>query len=1055
MFVEFFIRRPIFTIVLSLIVVLLGAIAIPTLPVAQYPQLALPQVTVASVYTGASAEVVETAVTIPLEQQINGVEGMKYMSSTSSADGSSVINVTFDVDRNLDVAAVDVQNRVATATGRLPNEVKATGVVVSKNSSALMMAIGLYAEHGEYSDLFISNYADVYMRDALKRIRGVSDAVVFGERKYAMRIWLDPVRMASRGLTATDVVNALREQNVQIAAGQVGQPPITSGQTYQIGVRALGRFSTPDAFEHMVLKTGADGSLVLLRDVGRAELGAENYLSKFRFNGHTGVGLGIFQLPTANALDVAKAVNEQLRLLAASFPPGLKYEVAFDTTITVGASIDEVLLTLFEAILLVILVIFVFLQTWRSTLIPAITIPVSLIGTFLFVKIFNFSINTLTLFGLTLATGLVVDDAIVVIENIERFIEERRIGAREAASGAMAEVASAVIATSIVLIAVFVPVALFPGTTGRLYKQFSLTIAFSIALSAFNALTLTPVLSALLLQHEDRNKNPIFAAINGAIKATTRFYRRTLERVMRAKGLTAGLFVVGLALTALVYSRVPGGFVPDEDQGYFIVVIQGPPGSSLSYTEQVANKVKDVVQRQPEVENLFMPLGFSFTGNSANKGLVFVTLKPLARRRGDAHSVGAVLARVSPQLLGISDALVFAFGPPAIQGVGSFGGFQFELEDRGGNTPDALSGVAWGLIGAASQRPDLQRVYTTYTANDPQFLVNIDREQAKRLGVPLNQLADTLQVYMGSAYVNDFDFNNRSYRVYAQADEHFRREPKDIGQFYVRAADGKMFPLANLVNVREVTAPQIITHYNLFRSAEIQGTNAPGYSSGQALAAMEDLAKQNLPLGFGYEWSGASLEQIASGNASLLIFGLGLLFVFLVLAAQYESFALPLIIMMAVPLAVLGALLALLLRGMANDVFAQIGFVMLIGLASKNAILIVEFAEQRRRHGLSIVEAAVDAAQVRLRPILMTSFAFILGVLPLVFASGAGKNSRQSLGTTVFGGMIVSTFLNLYFVPVLYVLMQTARERLSRRRKATAQAADGHAIEPAAGGAHV
>ncbi len=1053
MFVEFFIRRPVFTIVLSLIVVLLGAIAIPTLPVAQYPQLALPQVSVVSNYNGASAEVVESAVTTPLEQQINGVEGMKYMSSTSSADGTSQITVTFDVDRSLDVAAVDVQNRVATATGRLPNDVKATGVSVSKNSSSLMMAAGIYSEHGEYSDLFISNYADVYMRDAIKRIPGVSDALVFGERKYAMRLWLDPVRMASRGLTATDVLNALRDQNVQIAAGQVGQPPITNGQTFQIGVRAAGRFRTPEEFERMVLKTGADGSLVLLRDVGRAEVGAENYLSDFRFNGHTGVGLGIFQLPTANALDVAKAVREELKTLSQSFPPGMKYEVAFDTTITVGESIDEVLTTLVEAILLVILVIFVFLQTWRSTLIPAITIPVSLIGTFLFVKIFGFSINTLTLFGLTLATGLVVDDAIVVIENIERFIEERRIGAREAASGAMAEVASAVIATSIVLIAVFVPVALFPGTTGRLYKQFSLTIAFSVALSAFNALTLTPVLSALLLRHEDRSRSPIFRAINRVILGITHAYRRTLEQVLRLKALAVLLFAIGLALTVLAYLRVPGGFVPDEDQGYFVIALQGPPGSSLSNTERVANQVQEILRKQPEVQNLFMPLGFSFSGNGANKGIIFVTLKPLAQRHGQEHGVGAILGRLSPQLMGIPDALVFAFPPPPIQGIGSFGGFQFELEDRGGNTPDALSGVAWGLIGAASQSPDLQRMFTSFTSNDPQYLVDIDREQARRLGVPINQIADTLQVYMGSEYVNDFDFNNRSYRVYAQADERFRREPKDIDQFYVRAAAGRMFPLANLVDVHQVTAPQTITHYNLFRSAEIQGTAAPGKSSGQAIEAMTRLAKQNLPIGFGFEWSGLSLEELASGKASTLIFGLGLLFVFLVLAAQYESFALPLIIMMAVPLAVLGALLALMLRGLANDVFAQIGLVMLIGLASKNAILIVEFAEQRRKHGLSIAEAAVDAAQVRLRPILMTSFAFILGVIPLVFASGAGKNSRQSLGTTVFGGMIVSTILNLYFVPVLYVLMQTARERLSGTTVTAMR--EGQGAAPATGDAHV
>ena len=1040
MFVDFFIKRPVFSSVCAILTVIGGAIAIPTLPIAQYPQLALPQVSVTSFYTGASAQVVESAVTTPLEQAINGVEGMKYIQSSSGNDGSSTVTVTFELERNIDLAAVDVQNRVTQVTGRLPNEVKNTGISVTKNTGAFVMAVAVYAEHGEYSNAFISNYIDVYLKDALKRVKGVGEVRIFGERKYAMRLWLDPSRLAARGLTASDVVGALREQNVQVAAGQVGREPAPPGQQVQISVRAAGRLEDPEAFGRMIVKTADDGTLVLLKDVGRTEIGAEDYSTVLRFLGIEAIGFGVLQLPTANALDVDRDAKAAMVELAKSFPPGLKYVIAFNPTTAVRESIREVVITLIEAIVIVILVIFIFLQGWRSTLIPAVTIPVSLIGTFIFVKAFGFSINTLTLFGLTLATGLVVDDAIVVIENIERHIAEYKQSAREAASKAMGEVAGAVIATSLVLVAVFVPVALFPGTTGRIYKQFSLTIAFSIALSAFNALTLTPALAALLIKHTDESKRFFFfRGVNRAIAWFTDTYKRMLLFALRHKLIMALLFLGGLGTTAFVYNQVPTAFVPDEDQGYLIINVQGPPGASLQYTMSVTKQVEDILRAKvPELEGMFNVNGFSFTGTGANKAIIFIAFKPVSERKGAEHSAITILSRIRGPLFGISGAFVIPFLPPSIQGIGNFGGFQLEIEDRGGGPIEGLAGATFAVMGEANKRPELRGVFSGFTADDPQLILTIDREKAKSLDVPFDQIADTLQVYMGSAYVNDFDFNNRSYRVYAQADREFRSQPHDIGQFYVRSKKGHMIPLDAVTRTTQTVSPQTISHFNLFRSTEINGSAAPGVSSGEALATMEDVAKKVLPRGMAYEWSGISLEQLQSGSQALFVFFLGVLIVYLVLAAQYESFALPFTIMLAVPLAILGALLLQWARGLSNDVFCQIGLVMLVGLASKNAILIVEFAEQLRHQGRSIADAAVEAARIRLRPILMTSLAFILGVLPLVFASGAGQNARHSLGTAVFGGMVFSTVLNLFFIPVLYVMIETLRERKSSKKDAPA-----------------
>jgi HAE1 family hydrophobic/amphiphilic exporter-1 len=1026
LFVDFFIRRPVFATVCALFIILAGAISIPTLPIAQFPNLAPPQVLVTSIYIGANAQTVESAVTIPLEQAINGVPSMKYITSTSGNDGSSAITVTFDVTRDVDLAAVDVQNRVSQALGRLPNAVKNTGVIITKQATGFVLAAGVYSENEQYNGLFLSNYIDVYVKDAIKRVPGVGDAIIFGERKYAMRLWLDPAKMAERGLSASNVLNALQEQNILVAAGQIGQQPASNGQNFQFSVRALGRLTEPAEFDNLILKTGTDGTLVRLKDVGRAELGAEDYGSLLRFNGHEAIGLAVTQLPGANALDVDKAVKDALIKLSKNFPPGLKYAVAFDTTAVISESIQDVLITLMEAIVLVVIVIYVFLQDWRSTLIPAVTIPVSLIGTFVFVKILGFSINTLTLFGITLATGLVVDDAIVVIENVERHIVEGITEPHNAASVAMKEVAGAVIATSLVLVAVFVPVALFPGTTGILFRQFALTIAFSVSISAFNALTLTPALSAIFLgRHRERAQGRFFKMFNQMVTAGTRWYQTALQHVLGWRLVATVVFLALLGCTYLIYQRVPRAFIPEDDQGYIMFIVQSPQGASLTYTRDICAKVEEQLSHVPEITGAFSIAGFSFTGNAPNRGMIFANLQEFSQRKGEEHSAAAVIGRLRGQLAGIPGALVAPFNPPAVQGLGQFGGFQFELEDLGRNTLDVIAKTANQLVAQGNASKEITGLFTSFTSNDPQYLVRIDRDKAKSLQVPLTQITDTLQTYMGSVYVNDFDFNNRSYRVYVQAESKFRSEPKDMAQYYVRSDTGKMIPLGNLVTVEQTANPQVISHYNLFRSAEINGSAARGKSSGDGIAAMEALAAKTLPNGMSFEWSGLSREEIESGGKALILFALGLVVVYLTLAAQYESYVLPFIVLLAVPVALLGAIGAQDLRGLQNDVYCQIGLVMLIGLASKNAILIVEFAEQLRDQGMSVVEAAIEAARIRLRPILMTSLAFILGVVPLVLARGAGRAGRISVGTTVFGGMIAATTLNLLFIPVLYVIVRS------------------------------
>jgi HAE1 family hydrophobic/amphiphilic exporter-1 len=1027
MFVEFFIRRPVFATVCALLIILAGAAVIPTLPISQFPNLAPPQVSVSSAYIGASAQTVESAVTIPLEQQINGAEGMKYMTSTSGNDGTSSITATFDLNRNPDLATVDIQNRVNTAQGRLPAAVKAIGITTAKSSQDFVFGAAVIADKNKYSTLFMSNYLDIYVRDSLKRVPGVADVQIFGERKYSMRLWLDPVRMAGRGLTAPDVVNALSEQNVEVAAGQVGQQPAIEGQQYQISVRAVGRLSEASQFDNIILKTNADGTLVHLKDVGRAELGAEDYSNDLQFNGQDAVGIGVTQLSTANALDVDRRAIAELDRLSKSFPPGMHYKLAFDTTDAVGESIRDVVYTVGSAILLVILVIFIFLGDWRTTMIHFIATPVSLIGTFVFVKLLGFSINTLTLFGITLATGLVVDDAIVVIENIERHIAQGEHDSHKAAAAATGEITSAVIATSLVLIAVFVPVAFFPGTTGILFRQFALTIAFSIAISAFNALTLAPALAAIFLRGGHRQKWGWLQKFDDGVVVLTRGYHGLLYHLLKYKLAMAVLFFAGLGLTYFVFTRVPAGFVPDEDQGYFIIVIQAPSGASLEYTKAIGKQVSDLLSDVSEAEGTFSVAGFSFAGSAPNQGLIFVPLKPYSQRKGEDHTATAILNRVRPRMFSVSGAIVFATLPPAINGLGQFGGFQFVVQDQASHTLEELSNTTHEVIRQAGERKDLVGLYTPFTANDPQYLVTIDREKAKSLHVPLSQITDTLGVYMGSSYVNDFDFNNRSYRVYVQADKQFRSEAQDMKQFYVRSDSGAMIPLDNLISVTQTTTPQVISHYNLFRSAEIDGSAAPGFSSGQAIAAMDQLAAK-MPQGFAYSWTGLSLEELQAGGTSLILFGLGTLVVYLTLSAQYESFVLPFIVLLAVPMALLGALGAQWIRGLQNDVFCQVGLVMLVGLSSKNAILIVEFAEQLRQRGLPLLEAAVQAATIRLRPILMTSLAFILGVVPLVLATGAGENGRHSVGTTVFGGMIMSTVLNLFFIPVLYMIIEGWRE---------------------------
>ena len=1026
---EFFIRRPVFASVIAAVIVLVGAISILFLPIQQYPDIAPPKVIVIASYNGANAETVEAAVTSPLEQEINGVEGMRYLQSTSTNDGLSQITITFGHDRDPDKAVADVKNRVDIANGRLPQEVKATGVTVLKQNEAFILGIAFFSKDDRYSHKFMSNYVDRNIVEKLKRIKGLGRIQMFGERKYAMRLWIDPVKLAARRLSPIDVVNALAEQNIEVPAGQIGQPPLNNEQMYQIPVLVQGKLRSEAEFNNLILRYGPNGSVIRFSDVGHSELGAEDYTKSVRWQGHNCVGFGLVQLPGTNALDLASKVRHELDQLKSSFPESFTYDLGFDPTSFIDSSIKEVNKTLFEAIFFVILVIFIFLQNWRSTIIPALTIPVSLVGTFFFMKVFGFSINLLTMFGIILATGIVVDDAIVVIENIARQMEEHpELSPFEAARKGMNEVFGAVIATALVLIAVFLPVAFFPGTTGLLYQQFALTIIFSVGISAFNAITLTPSLSALFLKpHHFESTGKFFTVINVGLDKINETYNHLIHGIINHRKVVMTIFTILMLATAFLFNVTPKGFIPTEDQGYFVIATQAPEGTSADYMTKVLKRVEKIIKPIKEANGVFAVSGFGFTGNAPNRGIMFVPLRSIEERPGHEHSAASIIERIRPQLLSIQEAIVIPFEPPAVQGIGNTGGFQFFLEDVSGSASLAqLADAQFQLLGMGQKVKELTGLFATFSTDSPLLKVDINRELAVATGIPIAEITRTLQVLMGSAYVNDFTFENRSYRVYAQADANYRNHMDAFDQYYVKNYQGNPVPLKSLVSVKNSTGATIISHFNLLRATEVNGSPAPGVSTGEAITAMEKLASK-LPHQFGFEWAGLYLEQLESGGQTVLFLGLGIVFVYLVLCAQYESFVDPFIIVLSVPLAMLGALTAIHLRGMDNNIFTQIGIMLLIGLASKNAILIVEFANHlHSEQGLSYVEAAIKAARLRFRPILMTSLAFIIGVIPLVFAEGAGSSARQVIGTTVFGGMLLSTFLSLLIVPVQYIVIKHA-----------------------------
>ncbi len=1029
--VDFFIQRPVLATVLAILITLIGTISIPILPIAQFPEIAPPTVNVSATYTGASAEVVETTVTDPIEEQINGVEGMTYMESYSSNDGTMNINVTFDVGYDLDIANVDVTNQVQLATPLVPEEVGKYGISVEKQSPSLILAVHLISPDGSRDELFLSNYIGIQIYQTLQRIPGVGNLTIWGEREYSMRVWLNPDKLASLGLTTNDVTAAISEQNLQVAAGSIGEPPVPEGQQFQYTITALGRLETVEQFEDIIIRAESDGTVVRIEDVARVELGALSYDQDSLLDGKPAIGIGIYQLPGANALDVDKQVRATMEQLKKNFPSGVDYRIVYDTTEFVTASIIEVVKTLFEAFILVFIVVFVFLQNFRATLIPAITIPVSLIGTFALINAFGFSINTLSLFGLVLAIGLVVDDAIVVVENVSRLLQEKDISPKEATSAAMKEVTGPIVATSLVLMAVFIPVSFMPGISGQMYRQFALTIAFSVGISAINALTLSPALCALFLRKETGPTWWFYRKFNEGFERFKNGYQGWVKELTARWKLVVLVFAGLMVLTVYMFKVVPTGFVPEEDQGYFIVNIQGPEGSSLQRTNETMKQVYDILINTPGVAHVVSISGLNFLTSSSdsNAGAMFPVLAPWSERKSKETQIDYILASVRQKFAGVQGAQVVAFNAPAIQGLSSTGGFQFELEDRTNLGLDTLQKVMGEIIEAGQKRPELVGLFAYFSVNTPGLYIELDRTKTKTQGVAISDVFQTLQGYLGSLYVNDFNLFGQVYKVFIQADQQYRNTVDDISRLYVRTDRGDLVPLDTLIDVSQIVGPETITHYNLYRSAEIDGDNAPGYSSGQAMDTMEELADQYMPEGMGFEWSGISYQEIKAGNLAPLIFGLSLVFVFLFLAALYESWAMPFMVMLAVPLALLGAMTAQWLRGLSDDIYCQIGLVMLIGLASKNAILIVEFAKQRREEGMPVQEAAMTAALIRLRPILMTAFAFILGVFPLVIASGAGANSRHSLGTAVFGGMIVSTLLSLIVVPVFYVIIENLRER--------------------------
>ena len=1027
--VNFFIDRPVFSAVISIVITLVGAICILTLPIAQYPQIVPPTVQVSATYDGANAQVVEESVATPIEQEVNGAQDMLYMNSVSSNDGRMVLNVTFDISRDLDLATVDVQNRVALANSRLPAEVVSRGISVKKQSPDMLLVINLSSPDGSRDTLFLNNYAKINITDALARVPGVGNVAVFGERDYGMRVWLDPDKLARLGLTSSDVAQAIREQNVQAPAGQIGLPPAPPGQEFQLSVQVKGRLADPEEFADIIVRTGKGAEMVRVRDVGRVELGSQSYSAFTRLNGSPTCTIQIYQLPGANALDVVAKIRAIMAEQAGYFPPGVTYTIPYDTTKFVTASIHEVIKTLFEAVLLVLIVVYVFLQNGRATLIPMLTVPVSLVGAFAFMQVFGFSINTLTLFGLVLAIGIVVDDAIVVVEAVQHKIDHEKMPPKQATKAAMAEVAGPVIAISLVLISVFVPVAFMGGVTGRLYQQFALTLAVSVALSAICALTLSPALCALILRPAGEGKGLLaafFRGFNRVFDACTRGYAAGVRVAIRRMLLTiVCLVAVGAGAWHLLVT-LPTGFVPDEDQGYFIVNAMLPEGASLERNDAVVKQLEGALSADPAVADVLALGGYNLLTStySSYSSVLFVILKPWEDRATPQLSLDAVMDRTRKQFAGVQEAIVMAFNPSPIPGLGTTGGFQFELQDRTGGPVAELAATAYDFLAEARTMPAVTGLFTDFSVDVPQLFYNLDRDKVQTLGIPPKTVFEALQTYLGGLYVNDFNKFGRTYRVMLQAEPRFRTSPADIERFYVRSSVGEMVPLSTLGATKDIRGPEYIRRFNLFRTVELSGGTPEGFSSGQSLKSMAELARDKLPQGFGYAWTGIAYQEASSGGQSVFIFGLALLMVFLVLAAQYESWAVPFAVILAVPMAVLGAMGAQMLRGLENNVYAQIGLVMLIGLAAKNAILIVEFAKARHEAGDSPAEAAVTASILRFRPILMTSFAFILGVVPMLVAKGAGAASRHALGTAVFGGMIAATILGVYFVPALYCGIQ-------------------------------
>ncbi|CAI8807499.1 Efflux pump membrane transporter BepE [Pseudomonas chlororaphis] len=1048
-FSQFFISRPIFAAVLSLLILIAGSISLFQLPISEYPEVVPPTVVVRANFPGANPKVIGETVAAPLEQAITGVENMLYMSSQSTADGKITLTITFALGTDLDNAQVQVQNRVTRTEPKLPEEVTRIGITVDKASPDLTMVVHLTSPDKRYDMLYLSNYAILNIKDELARLGGVGDVQLFGMGDYSLRVWLDPNKTASRNLTATDVVTAIREQNRQVAAGTLGAPPAPSATSFQLSVNTQGRLVTEEEFENIIIRAGDNGEITRLKDIARVELGSNQYALRSLLNNQPAVAIPIFQRPGSNAIEISNEVRAKMAELKQSFPQGMDFSIVYDPTIFVRGSIEAVVHTLFEALILVVLVVILFLQTWRASIIPLVAVPVSLIGTFAVMHLFGFSLNALSLFGLVLAIGIVVDDAIVVVENVERNIG-LGLNPVEATKRAMREVTGPIIATALVLCAVFVPAAFISGLTGQFYKQFALTIAISTVISAFNSLTLSPALAAVLLKDhhapKDRFSRLLDKLLGGWLfKPFNRFFDRashgyvgTVRRVIRGSGIALFLYAGLMVLTWFGFAHTPMGFVPAQDKQYLVAFAQLPDAASLDRTEDVIKRMSDIALKQPGVESAVAFPGLSINGftNSPNNGIVFVTLKPFDERKDPSMSAGAIAGALNGKYADIQEAYMAIFPPPPVQGLGTIGGFRLQVEDRSGMGYEELYKEVQNVIAKSRSVPELAGLFTSYQVNVPQVDAAIDREKAKTHGVAISDIFDTLQVYLGSLYANDFNRFGRTYQVNVQAEQQFRLEAEQIGQLKVRNNKGEMIPLATFIKVSDTAGPDRVMHYNGFVTAEINGAAAPGYSSGQAEAAIEKLLKEELPNGMTYEWTELTYQQILAGNTALFVFPLCVLLAFLVLAAQYESWSLPLAVILIVPMTLLSAIAGVILSGGDNNIFTQIGLIVLVGLACKNAILIVEFAKDKQEEGLDPLAAVLEACRLRLRPILMTSFAFIMGVVPLVFSSGAGAEMRHAMGVAVFSGMLGVTFFGLLLTPVFYVLIRNYVER-SEARKAT------------------